>query len=64
MLSNETTRRLEALLKRYGSSVERARPYYKALEIAKIAQQECQRAAVIYQRANGISFQLNYSYYI
>lgn len=39
--------------KKLGSCIERARPYYEALEIAKSAQQECQKAAVQFQRANG-----------
>lgn len=40
--------------KKLGSCIDKARPYYEALEIAKNAQVECQKAAVLYQRANGI----------
>lgn len=53
MILNESTRRLKVLSKKLGGCIERARPYYEAVEIAKKAQQECQRAAVIFQRANG-----------
>lgn len=53
MLLNESTRRLKLLSKKLGGCIERARPYYDALEIAKLAQIECQRAAVAFQRANG-----------
>lgn len=46
--------KLKILTKKLGSScIERARPYYEALELSKQAQQECQRAAVKFQRANG-----------
>ncbi|KAI5711013.1 hypothetical protein M8J76_008273 [Diaphorina citri] len=54
MLMNESTRRLKILNRQLGSCIERARPYYEALEIAKQAQQECQKAAVKFQRANEI----------
>ncbi|KAH0817664.1 hypothetical protein GEV33_005126 [Tenebrio molitor] len=54
MLLSESTRRLKVLSKKLGSCIERARPYYEALEIAKKAQQECQKAAVQFQRANEI----------
>lgn len=53
MLLNESTRRLKLLSKKLGSCIDRARPYYDALEIAKRAQVECQRAAVQFQRASG-----------
>lgn len=47
-------RKLKILTRKLGSScIERARPYYDALELSKQAQQECQRAAVKFQRANG-----------
>jgi len=51
---NESTRRLKLLSKKLGGCIERARPYYDALEVAKKAQLECQRAAVQFQRANGM----------
>lgn len=53
MLLNESTRRLKVLSKKLGSCIERARPYYEAVEVAKKAQLECQKAAVLFQRANG-----------
>ena len=36
------------------AQIEKARPYFEALEIANKAQKECQSAATAYQRANGI----------
>ncbi|KAJ9585115.1 hypothetical protein L9F63_020545, partial [Diploptera punctata] len=54
LLLNESTRRLKLLSKKLGSCIERARPYYDSLEVAKRAQQECQKAAVQFQRANEI----------
>ncbi|GLV35910.1 parcas [Carabus blaptoides fortunei] len=54
MLLNESTRRLKVLAKKLGSCIERARPYYDAVEVAKRAQMECQKAAVLFQRANEI----------
>uniref|UniRef100_A0A8D8RI98 SH3 domain-binding protein 5 homolog n=1 Tax=Cacopsylla melanoneura TaxID=428564 RepID=A0A8D8RI98_9HEMI len=54
MLMNESTRRLKILNRKLGSCIERARPYHEALEVAKQAQQECQKAAVKFQRANEI----------
>lgn len=47
-------RKLKLLARKLGGCIERARPYYETLELAKQAQQECQRAAVKFQRANGI----------
>nr|CAD7405097.1 unnamed protein product [Timema cristinae] len=54
LLLNDSTRRLKLQSKKLGSCIERARPYYEALEVAKQAQLECQRAAVQFQRANEI----------
>ncbi|CAG9772450.1 unnamed protein product [Ceutorhynchus assimilis] len=54
MLLNESTRRLKLLTKKLGSCIEKARPYYDLLEIAKKQQKECQEAALQYQRASGI----------
>lgn len=54
ILLNDCTRRLKNKSKSLGSCVEKARPYYEALDIARQAQMECQRAAVHYQRANEI----------
>ncbi|XP_042879286.1 SH3 domain-binding protein 5-like [Penaeus japonicus] len=50
----ESTARLKALAKKLGSCIEKARPYYEALELARSSQLDCQRAAVQYQRANAL----------
>ena len=51
----DSTQQLKAVSKRIGSSViEKARPYFEALEAAKKAQKECQAAATAYQRAFGV----------
>lgn len=44
------------LSKKLGGCIERARPYYEAYDIARKAQQDCQKAAVLFQRANGKNF--------
>lgn len=54
LLLNNSTHRLKLSAKKLGSCIEKARPYYEALEVAKQAQLECQKAAVQYQRANEI----------
>lgn len=54
MILNESTRRLKILSKKLGSCIDRVRPYFAAVEVARKAQQECQKAAVIFQRANEI----------
>lgn len=54
MLLNESTRRLKLLSKKLGSCIEKSRAYYDALEVAKVAQRECQKAAVAFQRSNEI----------
>lgn len=54
ILLNDCTRRLKNKSKSLGSCVEKARPYYESLDVARQAQLECQRAAVNYQRANEI----------
>lgn len=54
ILLNESTRRLKLSSKKLGSCIEKARPYYEALEKAREAQIECQKAAVKFQRANEI----------
>ncbi|XP_073811151.1 SH3 domain-binding protein parcas [Musca autumnalis] len=54
ILLNESTRRLKLSSKKLGSCIDKARPYYEALEKAKAAQIECQKAAVKFQRANEI----------
>lgn len=53
-LLSDSTQQLKALSKKLGSCIEKARPYYEALEIAQKAQKECQSAATHYQRASGI----------
>jgi len=55
ILLNESTRRLKVSAKKFGSSIEKSRPYYEALEKSRVAQIECQKAAVKFQRANGKS---------
>lgn len=57
MLLNESTRRLKLLTKRLGSCIEKARPYYDLLEIAKMQQKQCQQAALHYQKASGEQLQ-------
>ncbi|XP_067626715.1 SH3 domain-binding protein 5 homolog [Eurosta solidaginis] len=54
ILLNESTRRLKLSSKKLGSCIEKARPYYDALEKAREAQIECQKTAVKFQRANEI----------
>ncbi|KAB0794875.1 hypothetical protein PPYR_11714 [Photinus pyralis] len=54
MILNESTRRLKVLSKKLGGCIDRVRPYFTALEVAKKAQHECQKAAVIFQRASEI----------
>lgn len=50
----ESTARLKTMGKKLGNCIEKARPYYEALELARTSQLECQRAAVQYQRANAL----------
>ncbi|XP_028162644.1 SH3 domain-binding protein 5 homolog [Ostrinia furnacalis] len=52
LLLNETSRRLQALVKRLGTCVDKSRPYYDAVNVASAARAECQRAAVQFQRAS------------
>ncbi|GJQ71790.1 hypothetical protein Trydic_g11480 [Trypoxylus dichotomus] len=54
MLLSESTRRLKILSKKLGGCIEKARPYYDALDVAKSAQLECQKAAVLFRKANEI----------
>lgn len=54
ILLNESTRRLKLLSKKLGSCIEKARPYHEAQEKSRLAQIECQAAAVKFQRANEI----------
>ncbi|XP_017864939.1 PREDICTED: SH3 domain-binding protein 5 homolog [Drosophila arizonae] len=54
ILLNESTRRLKLSSKKLGNCIEKARPYYEALEKLREAQIECQQAAVKFQRANEI----------
>jgi len=53
-LLTKSTQQLKALAKKLGSCIEKARPYYEALEVYKNAQESCQEAAVQYQRTFGI----------
>lgn len=54
ILMNESTRRLKLSSKKLGSCIDKARPYYEALEKAKAAQTECQAAAIKFQRSSEI----------
>eukprot|EP00095_Tigriopus_kingsejongensis_P007357 maker-scaffold706_size108852-snap-gene-0.14 protein:Tk07357 transcript:maker-scaffold706_size108852-snap-gene-0.14-mRNA-1 annotation:"hypothetical protein DAPPUDRAFT_48825" len=51
---SDSTHMLKAMAKKLGSCIEKARPYFEALEIYQKAQKECQSAATHYQRASGI----------
>jgi len=53
-LLSDSTHHLKSLSKKIGSCIEKARPYYEALEQMMEAQTECQKAAVQFQRAAGI----------
>ncbi|KAK9304695.1 hypothetical protein QLX08_004102 [Tetragonisca angustula] len=54
-LLSETTKRLKEILNKIGnSSVEKARCYYEALEVARQAQIKCQQQAQLFQRASEI----------
>jgi len=54
-LLTDSTHQLKALSQKIGvAHIEKARPYFEALEIANKAQKECQSAATAFQRANGI----------
>lgn len=54
MLMAEASRRLKVRARKLGSCIDKARPFYDALNMSKQAQQQCQIAAVKYQRANEI----------
>ena len=50
VLLTDSTHHLKSVAKKTGSAaIEKARPYYEALEAAKKAQKECQAAATAYQ---------------
>jgi len=53
-LLSDSTHHLKSLSKKLGSCIEKARPYYEALDQMTRAQAECQKAAVQFQRAAGI----------
>jgi len=48
---SESTQRLKYLSTRLGKCIEKSRPYYDAVDLAKKAQVECQKAAIQFQRA-------------
>ena len=51
----DSTHQLKSSATRVGASnIEKARPYYEALDVSNKAQKECQSAATNYQRASGI----------
>lgn len=61
MLMAEASRRLKVRARKLGSCIDKARPFYDALNMSKHSQQQCQIAAVKYQRANGkINKNLNF----
>lgn len=51
-LLTESSQRINALAKKLGSSVDKARPYYEARMKAKEAHTETQKAALRFERAN------------
>ncbi|XP_043497364.1 SH3 domain-binding protein 5 homolog [Polistes fuscatus] len=54
-LLSESTRRLKEVADKLGiTCIEKARCYYEALEIAHLAQVECQKQAQLFQRASEI----------
>merc|ERR1712110_419204 len=54
-LLTDSTHQLKSSATRVGASnIEKARPYYEALDVSNKAQKECQSAATNYQRASGI----------
>lgn len=54
MLVNDSIKRLKALSKSLNVFIEKARPYYEAVEVSKKAHTECRKAAVQFQKANEI----------
>ena len=53
-LLSDSTHHLKSLSKKLGSCIEKARPYYEAVDQMTRAQAECQKAAVQFQRSAGI----------
>ena len=54
LIPDSTHQLKSSALKVGASNIEKARPYYEALEVSNKAQKECQSAATNYQRASGI----------
>lgn len=52
ILLNESTRRLKLLSKKLGGCIDKSRPYHEAADRARLAQLDCQAAAVQFQRAH------------
>eukprot|EP00096_Caligus_rogercresseyi_P003556 TRINITY_DN1675_c0_g1_i2.p1 TRINITY_DN1675_c0_g1~~TRINITY_DN1675_c0_g1_i2.p1 ORF type:complete len:424 (-),score=126.21 TRINITY_DN1675_c0_g1_i2:488-1759(-) len=52
-LLNESTREMDALSRRLGPCVEKARPYYEARKKARFALAEAQKAACRFEKASG-----------
>lgn len=52
ILLNESTRRLKLLSKKLGACIDKSRPYHEAAEKSRLAQIDCQAAAVQFQRAH------------
>lgn len=54
-LLTDSTHQLKMSSSKVGAAnIEKARPYYEALDVSNKAQKECQSAATNYQRASGI----------
>lgn len=54
-LLTDSTHQLKAMANKIGvGNIEKARPYFEAMEVATKAQKECQSAATAFQRASGV----------
>ncbi|KAA0188023.1 hypothetical protein HAZT_HAZT004577 [Hyalella azteca] len=51
---SEASSSLQLLGRKLGSAVEKARPYFEAMQHARKLHLDCQRTAVQYQRANSV----------
>ena len=50
-LLTDSTQQLKATAARVGNCIEKARPYYEALEVSQKAQKECQVRTILYHTA-------------
>ena len=55
-LLSDSTQQLKALSKKLGSCIEKARPYYEALEVAQKAQKECQGGNFLLDLNDGLRY--------